>query len=85
MLLEATPVATSHTCAMVAVMGKIEDIEKAVSKLSPDEFARFRAWFEAFDADCFDEKIERDAKAGRLDAMIEKARANHKAGRRQEM
>ena len=66
-------------------MGKIEDIEKAVSELTPEELARFRAWYAEFDAQCFDEKIERDAKAGKLDPLIEKARANHKAGRRQQM
>ncbi len=39
----------------------IEDLEKAVAELSPDQFAKFRAWFDAFDAACFDEKIDRDA------------------------
>ena len=65
-------------------MGKIEDIEKAVLELSEEELARFRAWFEEFDARLFDEKIERDAKAGKLDSLMEKARANHRAGRREE-
>jgi hypothetical protein len=27
-----------------------EDIEKAVEQLAPRELARFRAWFEVFDA-----------------------------------
>jgi hypothetical protein len=66
-------------------MGKIEDIEKAVAELSADELARFRAWFEAFDARLFDEKIERDAKAGRLDKLAEEALANHRAGRTREL
>jgi hypothetical protein len=61
-------------------MTKIEDIEKAVERLSPEELARFRAWFDAFDARLFDEKIERDAKAGKLDKLIAEARANHAAG-----
>ena len=47
----------------------VEDLEKAVAKLRPDQFARFRAWFEAFDSARFDRKIERDAKAGKLDAL----------------
>jgi hypothetical protein len=43
-------------------MGKIEDIEKAVSELAPDELAKFRAWFEEFEATRFDEQIEREPK-----------------------
>lgn len=66
-------------------MTRIEDIEKAVEALSPEELARFRAWFEEFDARLFDEKIERDAKAGKLDKLIADARANHEAGRREEI
>ncbi len=65
-------------------MTRIEDIEKAVERLSPEELARFRAWFETFDARLFDEKIERDAKAGKLDKLLAEARANHAAGRREE-
>jgi hypothetical protein len=49
----------------------IEDIEKAVAKLPPDQLAQFRAWFEEFDAARFDQKIERDANAGKLDRLAE--------------
>ena len=66
-----------------ASMTKIEDIEKAVEQLSAEELARFRAWFEEFDARVFDAKIERDAKAGKLDKLMAEARANHEAGRRE--
>jgi len=66
-------------------MTKIEEIEKAVEQLSPADLARFRAWFEEFDARLFDAKIERDAKAGKLDQLMEHARANHAAGRREEI
>jgi hypothetical protein len=62
-------------------MTKIEDIENAVSALAPHELARFRAWFEAFDADRFDQRIERDADRGRLDSFAEDALADFKAGR----
>jgi hypothetical protein len=65
-------------------MTKIEDIEKAVELLSPEDLARFREWFEEFEARLFDDKIERDAKAGKLDKLIAEARANHAAGRREE-
>jgi hypothetical protein len=59
-------------------MTTAEDIEKAVEQLAPRELARFRAWFEAFDANRFDAAIERDAKAGKLDALAE-ALAAHRA------
>jgi hypothetical protein len=61
-------------------MTKVEDIEKAISALAPDELAKFRAWYEAFDAERFDERIERDARAGRLDRLAEEALADLKAG-----
>jgi hypothetical protein len=38
-------------------MTTTEDIEKAVEQLAPSELARFRAWFEAFDARQFDEAL----------------------------
>jgi hypothetical protein len=56
----------------------IEDIETAITNLRPDELDRFRAWFEMFDAARFDEKIERDAKAGRLDRLAEQALADYR-------
>jgi predicted transcriptional regulator len=57
-----------------------EDIEKAVEQLPPRELARFRAWFEAFDAGQFDAAIERDARAGKLDGLAEEALAEQRAG-----
>jgi hypothetical protein len=66
-------------------MTKLEDIEKAVSKLAPDELARFRAWFESFEADRFDEKIERDARSGKLDRFAEEALVEYRAGRTHEL
>ena len=61
-------------------MTTAEEIEKAVEQLSPDELARFRAWFEAFDAQRFDAAIERDARAGKLDAFANEALVAHRAG-----
>jgi hypothetical protein len=76
---------TANGCRDIqVVMTKIEDIEKAVEHLSPEDLARFREWFEEFEARLFDDRIERDAKAGKLDKLIAEARANHDAGRREE-
>ena len=62
-------------------MTTLEDIEKAVAELPPDQLVRFRAWFEDFEAARFDQRIERDAKAGKLDQLAEQALADFRAGR----
>jgi hypothetical protein len=63
----------------------IEDLEKAVAKLPPEDLARFRAWFEAFDAARFDQKIERDAAAGRPDRLADRAIDDLRKGRAREL
>ena len=45
----------------------VEDIEKAIAKLPPDQLAQFRVWFEEFDSALFHQKIRRDAVSGKLD------------------
>jgi len=62
-----------------------EDIEKAVELLTPNELARFRAWFEQFDARRFDQALERDAQAGRLDAFAEEALNAYRAGQTRDL
>jgi hypothetical protein len=66
-------------------MTTAEDIERAIEKLTPEELARFRAWFSAFDAAHFDAVIERDALAGKLDVHADEALAEHRAGRSREL
>jgi hypothetical protein len=61
-------------------MTTVEDIEKAIAKLKPGEFNRLRAWFEEFQAARFDEKIERDVQAGKLDRAADQALADHRKG-----
>jgi hypothetical protein len=66
-------------------MTTVEDIEKAVEKLSPDKLAKFRAWFEQFEAKRFDQKIEQDAHAGKLDKLADEALREFRAGRSREL
>ena len=35
----------------------VEEIERAVRKLSPEELAAFRAWFAEFDAEVWDRQF----------------------------
>lgn len=66
-------------------MTTVEDIEKAVTKLTPEQLAKFRAWFDEFQARLFDEQIERDAKAGKLDKLADEALRAHREGRSREL
>ena len=66
-------------------MSTVEDIEQAVANLPPNELARFRRWFEEFDAARFGAKIERDAKSGKLDRLADEALADMRADRAREL
>ncbi|HLH98749.1 MAG TPA: hypothetical protein VKW08_26870 [Xanthobacteraceae bacterium] len=66
-------------------MTTLDDIEKAVTELPPEQLAKFRAWFEEFEAVRFEQGIERDAKSGRLDQLVEQALADYRSGRAREL
>ena len=63
----------------------IQEIERAISELSPDELARFREWFEEFDARVWDEQLERDARSGKLNKLADKAIRDYRAGKAKEL
>lgn len=63
----------------------IHEIEQAIAELSPNELARFREWFEEFDAQAWDEQFERDAKSGKLDKLANKAIRDYRAGKAKEL
>jgi hypothetical protein len=62
-------------------MSNVEEIERAVSSLSREELSEFRAWFLEFDAEVWDQQLEEDVAAGRLDHLAEEALAEYRAGR----
>lgn len=66
-------------------MSRVEDIEKRVKGLSPDELASFRKWFLEFDNDLWDRQIESDAADGRLDAFADEALRQHEKGETSEL
>lgn len=61
-------------------MSKVEAIEQQIENLSPNELAAFRRWYAAFDAEAWDRQFESDVKAGKLDALAEKAFRAHASG-----
>ena len=61
-------------------MSKVENLEKQIRQLSPEELAEFRRWYADFDAELWDRQFEADVKAGKLDALAERALRAHEAG-----
>ncbi len=61
-------------------MSTIQEIESAVTQLSPEQLADFRAWFTEYDAQKWDAQIAEDATSGRLDALADEALADLRAG-----
>ena len=66
-------------------MTTVEDIEDAVERLPPEKLAKFRAWFEQFEAKRFDQKIEHDARNGKLDKLADEALRDFRAGSSREL
>ena len=69
-----------HTVAILQPMTKLDHIQSSIEQLSPEEVARLSEWLGKFNGRQFDEAIERDAKAGKLDALADKVLAEHKLG-----
>lgn len=59
----------------------IREIEAAIMKLSPRDLAELAAWFADYHNREWEEQIERDLDAGRLDAFLAEAEAEYEAGR----
>ena len=57
---------------------KVEDIAEAVAKLPPDELARFRRWFSAFEAGRIDHTDELNSTATKLGRFAGRALAELK-------
>ena len=59
----------------------IQELEQAVAQLPPKDLARFREWFDEFDAQVWDKQFETDAKSGKLDKIAEQALNDYRAGK----
>jgi hypothetical protein len=62
-------------------MSTVAEIEEAIKKLPPEKIWQVGNWFDEYRERLFDEQIDADAKAGRLDKMIAKAKADYRAGK----
>ena len=61
-------------------MTKFDQIKSSIETLSAPEIARLREWLDDVDQRLFDQRLEEDAKTGKLDKLAAQARANLAAG-----
>ncbi|MEP7256094.1 MAG: hypothetical protein ABI666_09965 [Ferruginibacter sp.] len=61
-------------------MAKLSEIENSVTKLSENEYEKFRAWFWNYENEKWDEKIEKDISANKLSNIANEAIADYKKG-----
>ena len=64
----------------VILMSNVEEIQSAIVSLAPEEYARLRAWFIERDWEQWDQQIEADAQAGKLDFLVAEAMAEKTQG-----
>jgi len=65
----------------VTAVRKVERIEEQIRRLSSAEFAELRNWILEQDWKAWDAQIERDAAAGKLDALVSEAKLDYAARR----
>jgi hypothetical protein len=63
-------------------MSTVEQIEAAILKLSPQELSQLADWVLDLDEQRWDEQIERDVTAEKLDFLAQEALAEFEAGNR---
>jgi hypothetical protein len=62
-------------------MSTIQEIESAISKLKPEEIRAVGKWLDELREELWDRQVEADAKAGRLDGLMEEAKRDFEEGR----
>jgi hypothetical protein len=63
----------------MGVMG-IKEIEKAIVQLPAKDLDKLTDWLEDYRAQMWDEQIEKDLEAGRLDALLAEVDEEYEAG-----
>lgn len=67
------------------LMTSVKEIEKAIESLPKNEIAELSAWFEKFEAELWDDEIEKDVENGRFADLFAEVVADHAAGRTTEL
>jgi hypothetical protein len=54
-------------------MSRVEEIEDAITRLSPEEYQRLARWFLEREQSQRDQQMDRDSACGKLDFLFEEA------------
>jgi hypothetical protein len=57
-------------------MSRVEEIERAIAELSPEEFRQVAQRVHDIEAERWDKQLDRDAAAGKLDFLRQEAQAD---------
>ncbi len=66
-------------------MTKVDELEREIEKLSPQELAQLRDWLLDHDWEMWDRQIESDAASGKLAKLFRKSLEDHQAGKSKEL
>jgi hypothetical protein len=66
-------------------MTKVQELERQIERLSPEELAELCARLVEREAEAWDREIERDAACGKLDELFATSLADHRAGKSREI
>ena len=61
-------------------MSRVEEIEAAIDGLPPEEYGRIVQWFRAREQKRWDEQMDADSLAGRLDFLFDEAESESAKG-----
>lgn len=61
-------------------MTTVQEIERAIEQLPSDQFSMIHDWIVEKDWEAWDEQIERDSAAGKLDFLVDEALRDAKSG-----
>jgi len=64
-------------------LNTIQEIERAIGALSPPELEELYAWLDQYCPQPIDTQLKADLDAGRIDNRIDRALADHQAGKTQ--
>jgi hypothetical protein len=61
-------------------MSRVEEIEAAIESLPPEEYRRIIEWFRVHEERRWDEQMDADSVAGKLDFLFDEAERESAAG-----